>query len=144
MPLYETIFIARQDLAADDVDALAAKLSNIITEGGGKVVSKEYWGLRDLSYKVKKNARGHYYALNIDAPYKAVAELKRVIGFNENIIRTATYKVEAHENKSLLFASKTAKEYKPVVKEKDDFKKKKPVEGQSAIDLVLNQIQFDI
>jgi small subunit ribosomal protein S6 len=58
MPLYETVFIARQDLTADDVDALAAKLSKIITDGKGKIVSKEYWGLRNLSYKVKKNSRG--------------------------------------------------------------------------------------
>jgi small subunit ribosomal protein S6 len=150
-PLYETIFIARQDLAADDVDALTAKLSKIITDGGGKVVSKEYWGLRTLSYKVKKNLRGHYVALNIDSSYEAVAELKRVISFNEDIIRNATYLVEEHEGKSLLFESKTAKDYKPkpVVKEKEVTRGRAPAkpirkEGQSKLDLVLNQIQFDL
>lgn len=138
MPLYETIFIARQDLSADDVDALTAKLSKIITDGSGKVVSKEYWGLRNLTYKIKKNSRGHYVALSIDAPYPAVAELKRVISFNENIIRSATYAVEAHEGESLLFASKTAKDFKPA---KEKVKKEKE---QGRIDLVLNSIQFDI
>jgi small subunit ribosomal protein S6 len=149
MPLYETIFIARQDLAAEDVDALTAKLSKIITDGNGKVVSKEYWGLRTLSYKIKKNSRGHYVALNINAPYPAVAELKRVIGFNEDVIRNATYAVEAHEPKSLLFASNTAASYKPpVVKDKDAKDKARKEErssgNRSQLDLVLDQVQFDI
>ncbi len=139
MPLYETVFIARQDLAAEDVDALSARLSKIITEGGGKVVSKEYWGLRNLSYKVKKNSRGHYVLLNINSPYAAVAEMKRVISFNEDIIRSATYTVEKHGSKSLLAASETAKDYKPVVKNPKDKR-----ESSSKLDLVLDQIQFDI
>jgi small subunit ribosomal protein S6 len=136
MPLYETVFIARQDLAADDVDSLTARLCKIITDGGGKVVAKEYWGLRNLSYKVNKNSRGHYVLLNINSKYEAVAELKRVIGFNEDVIRSATYAVEAHEGESLLFASETAKDYKP----SKAVVKKEP----SKIDLVLDQVQFDI
>ncbi len=136
MPLYETVFIARQDLIADDVDALATKLSKIITDGKGKIVSKEYWGLRNLSYKVKKNLRGHYILLNIDADYIAVAELKRVMSFNEDIIRNVTFKVESHQEESPLFVSATAKDYKagklPVKKE------------PSKIDLVLDQVQFEV
>lgn len=138
MPLYETVFIARQDLAAEDVDALSARLSKIITDGGGKVVSKEYWGLRNLSYKVKKNSRGHYVLLNINSPYPAVAEMKRVMGFNEDIIRNATYSMEKHDGKSLLAASDNAKDYKPVVKNPKDKK------DSTKLDLVLDQIQFDI
>lgn len=137
MPLYETVFIARQDLAAEDVDALSARLSKIITNGGGKVVSKEYWGLRTLSYKVKKNSRGHYVLLNIDSPYEAVAEMKRVMSFNEDIIRNATYGVENHTGKSLLAASDSAKDFKPSVKSKDK-------KDSTKLDLVLDQIQFDI
>ncbi len=136
MPLYETVFIARQDLTADDLDALAAKLSKIVTDEKGKIVSKEYWGLRTLSYKVKKNLRGHYVLLNIDSKYAAVAELNRVMGFNEDIIRNATYAVEEHQDESPLFVSATAKDFKPgkvVVK-------KEP----SKIDLVLDQVQFDV
>lgn len=136
MPLYETVFIARQDLAADDVDALTTKLSKIITDGKGKVISKEYWGLRTLAYKVKKNARGHYVLLNIDADYSVVEELKRVMSFNENIIRSTLFKTEAHEKESLLFASATAKEYKP---------DKLPVKKEpSKADLVLDQVQFEV
>ena len=135
MPLYETVFIARQDLTAEDVDALTTKLSKIITDGKGKVVSKEYWGLRNLAYKVKKNARGHYVLFNIDSEYPAVAELNRVIGFNEDIIRSLTFVVEAHSDESELFVSANAKEYKagkvPVKKE------------PSKIDLVLDQVQFE-
>ncbi len=136
MPLYETVFIARQDLIADDVDALASKLSKIITDGNGKIVSKEYWGLRTLAYKVKKNSRGHYILLNIDSEYEAVAELKRVMGFNEDIIRSTIFKVEAHQEESPLFASVTAKDYKvgkvPAKKE------------PSKTDLVLDQVQFEV
>lgn len=136
MPLYETVFIARQDLTADDVDALTTKLSKIITDGKGKIVSKEYWGLRNLAYKVKKNARGHYVLLNINAEYPAVAELNRVMGFNEDLIRSMTFSAEAHEEESPLFVSGNAKDYKagklPVKKE------------PSKIDLVLDQVQFEV
>ena len=135
MALYETVIITRQDLAAEDVDALTNKLSKIITDGKGKIVSKEYWGLRNLAYKVKKNSRGHYVALNIDSEYEAVAELKRVIGFNEDVIRSLTFKVEAHEKESLLFVCETAKDYKAgkVVAKKEPTK----------TDLVLDKVQFE-
>jgi len=136
MPLYETVFITRQDLTADDVDALTSKLSKIITDGKGKIVSKEYWGLRNLSYKVKKNARGHYVLLNIDSPYPAVAEMKRVMGFNEDIIRSMIFATEAHQEETALFASTTAKEYKPGKL----LDKKEP----NKFDLVLDQVQFEV
>ena len=136
MPLYETVFIARQDLTAEDVDALTTKLSKIITDGKGRVVSKEYWGLRNLAYKVKKNSRGHYILLNIDAEYAAVAELNRVMGFNEDIIRNMTFLVEAHQEESPLFVSGNAKDYKAG----KVAAKKEP----SKIDLVLDQVQFEV
>jgi small subunit ribosomal protein S6 len=136
MPLYETVFIARQDLTAEDVDALTSQLSKIITDANGKIISKEYWGLRNLAYKVNKNSRGHYILLNIDAEYSAVAELNRVMGFNENIIRNMTFRVDAHQDESPLFVSSTAKDYKvgkvPTKKE------------PSKADLVLDQVQFEV
>jgi len=136
MPLYETVFITRQDLTADDVDALSAKFSKIIADGNGKVVSKEYWGLRTLPYKVKKNSRGHYVLLNISADYPAVAELNRVIGYSEDVIRTATFSVESHQEESELFLSTTAKDYKP---------NKAPVKKEpSKFDLVPDQVQFEV
>jgi small subunit ribosomal protein S6 len=136
MPLYETVFIARQDLAAEDVDALTTKLSKIITDGKGKVTFKEYWGLRNLAYKVKKNSRGHYVMLNINADYPAVAELNRVMGFNEDIIRSVTYNVEEHFDESPLFVSSTAKDYKAgkIAAKKDS----------SKFDSVLDQVQFEV
>lgn len=137
MPLYETVFIARQDLTAEDVDALTNKLAKIITDGNGKIVSKEYWGLRTLAYKVKKNSRGHYVLLNINSEFPAVAELNRVMGFNEDIIRNVTYLVEAHQDESPLFVSGNAKDYKAG---KVQVTKKEP----SKIDLVLDQVQFDV
>ena len=136
MPLYETVFITRQDLTADDVDALASKLSKIITDGKGKIVSKEYWGLRNLSYKVKKNARGHYILLNIDSEYSAVAELKRVMGFNEDIIRSLIFAVESHQEETPLFVSKTAKDFKPGKL----LEKRAP----SKADLIPDQVQFEV
>lgn len=135
MALYETVFITRQDLAAEDVDALSNKLAKIITDANGKIVSKEYWGLRNLSYKVKKNSRGHYVLFNINADYSAVAELNRVIGYSEDIIRSLTFKVEAHVDESPLFVSATAKDYKAGKVSA----KKEP----SKIDLVLDQVQFE-
>ena len=135
MALYETVFIARQDLSAEDVDALSNKLAKIITDGKGKVVSKEYWGLRNLAYKVKKNSRGHYVLINIDSEYPAVAELNRVMGFNEDIIRSSTFSVEAHQKESLLFLSNSAKDYKPG---------KTPLKKEpTKTDLVLDQVQFE-
>lgn len=136
MPLYETVFIARQDLSADDVDALTSKLSKIITDGNGKIVSKEYWGLRNLAFKVKKNSRGHYILLNIKADYAAVAELNRVIGYNEDVIRSMTFAVDSHQDESPLFGSVSAKDYKPGKPQT----KKEP----SKTDLVLDQVQFDV
>jgi small subunit ribosomal protein S6 len=134
MSLYETVFIARQDLTAEDVDALSNKFAKIITDANGKV-EKEYWGLRNLSFKVKKNSRGHYILLKINSEYPAVAELKRVMGFNEDVIRSATFAVEAHKDESYMFQSANAKDYKAG----KIATKKEP----SKLDLVIDQFQFD-
>ncbi len=135
MALYETIFIARQDLTADDVDALSDKLAKIITDGKGKILSKEYWGLRNLTYKVKKNTRGHYILLNIESDFSAVAELNRVMGFNEDIIRSVTLKGQKDAEESQLFVCTNAKDYKAGKMTKKDTTK---------YDLIQDQTQFDI
>jgi small subunit ribosomal protein S6 len=122
MAFYEVVFITRQDLTAEDVDNLSDKFAKIVTDNGGKVVSKEYWGLRNLSYKIKKNNRGHYVLFNLKSDYPAVAELKRIVGFNEDVIRSAFFKVEAHLDQSPLFISVNAKD-KPVNKAKKDLDK---------------------
>lgn len=94
MPLYESTFIARQDLSPQDVTKLTELFSGIVTEHGGKVVKTEYWGLRNLAYKVKKNKKGHYVMFGIDAPFEAVKEMERNIKINEDVIRNLTVKVE--------------------------------------------------
>ncbi len=97
MPLYEHVFLARQDLAQAQVDALAEAATKIIEEGKGKVVKTETWGLRTLAYRMVKNRKAHYVLLEIDAPAEAVAELERQAALNEDIIRMMTIRVDAHE-----------------------------------------------
>jgi small subunit ribosomal protein S6 len=97
MPLYEHVFLARQDLAQAQVDALAENATKIIEDNGGKVVRTETWGLRNIAYRIAKNRKAHYVALDFDAPAPAVAELERQTQINEDVIRYMTVKVDAHE-----------------------------------------------
>ena len=94
MALYEHVFLARQDLAQGQVDALAETATKIVEENEGKVTKVETWGLRSLAYKIAKNRKAHYVMLNIDAPAGVVAELERQTQINEDIIRYMTIKVE--------------------------------------------------
>jgi small subunit ribosomal protein S6 len=97
MPLYEHVFLARQDLAQAQVDALAENASKIVEDNGGKVVKTETWGLRSLAYRIAKNRKAHYVMLDLDAPAPAVAELERQSNINEDVIRFLTIKVDEHE-----------------------------------------------
>ena len=97
MPLYEHVFLARQDLAQAQVDALAENATKIIADNGGKVVKTETWGLRGLAYRIAKNRKAHYVMLDIDAPAPAMAELERQTGINEDVIRYMTIRVDDHE-----------------------------------------------
>lgn len=97
MALYEHVFLARQDLAQAQVDALAATATEIIETNGGKVAKTETWGLRSLAYKIAKNRKAHYVMLEFDAPGNVVAELERQTQINEDIIRYMTIKVDANE-----------------------------------------------
>jgi small subunit ribosomal protein S6 len=97
MPLYEHVFLARQDLAQAQVDALAENATNILTENGGKVVKTETWGLRSLAYRIAKNRKAHYVLMDVDAPAAAVAELERQTNINEDVIRFMTIRVDDHE-----------------------------------------------
>jgi small subunit ribosomal protein S6 len=94
MALYEHLLIARQDISAQQVDALATHLKTIVEGEGGKVEKQEYWGLRGLAYRIKKNRKGHYVLLNISAPGTAVAELERQLKINEDVLRYITVKVD--------------------------------------------------
>ncbi len=97
MALYEHVFLARQDLAQAQVDALAETATKIVQDMNGKVVKTETWGLRSLAYRIAKNRKAHYVMLEIDAPGDVVAELERQTQINEDVIRFMTVKVDAHE-----------------------------------------------
>ena len=97
MPLYEHIYLARQDVSPQQVEEMTTNLTNVLTQGGGKVTKNEYWGLKSLSYRIKKNRKAHYTLLNIDAPHSAVAEMERQQGLSEDILRFMTIRVDELE-----------------------------------------------
>ena len=97
MALYEHVFLARQDLAQAQVDALAETATKIVNDNEGRVVKTESWGLRGLAYRIAKNRKAHYVMLEIDAPTGVIAELERQTGINEDIIRYMTVRVDGHE-----------------------------------------------
>ena len=97
MPLYESVVIARQDIATTQVDTLADELTAILTEGNAKVLKRESWGLRSLTYRIKKNRKGHYVLFNIDGPASAINEYERRMRINEDVLRYLTVRVEALE-----------------------------------------------
>ena len=97
MPFYENVFIARQDLSQAQVDALADSFTAIITEKGGEVKKRESWGLRNLSFRIRKNRKGHYVLFNLDAPPAAVVEMERNMRLNEDVIRFLTVRVDELE-----------------------------------------------
>ena len=94
MALYEHVIIARQDISAQQAEALNDTLKGLIEEGGGSVAKIEYWGLRNLTYRIKKNRKGHYSLLAIDAPAPAVKEMERQLSINEDVLRYMTIRVE--------------------------------------------------
>jgi small subunit ribosomal protein S6 len=94
MNKYESVLIARQDLGASQVSSLVDSLKQVVAAQGGEVVRVDNWGLKNLSYRIKKNRKGHYVLMNISAPAQAIAEYERIMRVNEDIIRYMTVKVE--------------------------------------------------
>jgi small subunit ribosomal protein S6 len=97
MPLYEHVFIARQDVSGTQVDQLVEAFTGVVETGGGKVVETESWGLRNLAYRIKKNRKGHYVMMNIDAPSDVINELERQQRIHEDVLRYLTLRVDEHE-----------------------------------------------
>ena len=97
MALYEHIYLARQDVSPQQVEEMTNNMTEVLTQGGGKVTKNEYWGLKSLSYRIKKNRKAHYSLLNIDAPAPAVAEMERQMRINEDILRFMTVRVDELE-----------------------------------------------
>ena len=95
MPLYEHIFLARQDVTAQQVETMADQFKGVIEAGGGKVEKTEMWGVKSLAYRIKKNRKAHFTLFNLDAPPAAVAEMERQMRINEDILRFMTIRVDA-------------------------------------------------
>jgi len=97
MALYETTFIARQDVSEADVEKLTEGFTTILTSKGGKIIKTEYWGNRKLSYEINKNKRGHYSLICSDSPSDALKEMERKMRLNEDVIRHLSVKVDEIE-----------------------------------------------
>jgi small subunit ribosomal protein S6 len=97
MPLYEHVFLARQDVSGQRVDELVEQYKGVLEAGGGSVGKTEYWGLKNLSFRINKNRKAHYTLMNIDAPHAAVAEMERQMGISEDVLRYLTVRVAEHE-----------------------------------------------
>jgi small subunit ribosomal protein S6 len=97
MPLYEHVFLARQDASTQQVDELTAQMTGIVQQLGGKVTKTESWGVRSLTYRINKNRKAHFVLLNIDAPPAAIAEIERQERINEDILRFMTVRVDELE-----------------------------------------------
>ena len=97
MALYENTFITRQDMSRQDIAKLTDSIGSIVEQNGGKIVKNEYWGIRSLAYRIRKNRKGHYAMLAIDAPPAAIKEMERNMRNNEDIIRALTVRVDVIE-----------------------------------------------
>lgn len=95
MALYETVFIARQDISAKAAEDLANAFTKVINDNGGEVKGTESWGLRAMAYKIKKNRKGHYTLIHSDAPHAAIVEMERQMRLNEDVLRFVTLRLEA-------------------------------------------------
>jgi small subunit ribosomal protein S6 len=97
MPLYEHVYLARQDVSAQQVETLTAQFTGVIEQLGGKVAKAEYWGVKSLSYRIRKNRKAHMTLLNVEAPAAALAEVERQERLNEDVLRYITVRVDEHE-----------------------------------------------
>src|SRR3978361_190598 len=98
MALYEHVYMARQDVNAQQVETLTEQLKAVIQAGGGTVSKVEYWGVKSLAYRIKKNRKAHFSLINIDAPPAAITEMERQMGINEDVLRFITIRMDEHED----------------------------------------------
>ncbi|NBC34246.1 MAG: 30S ribosomal protein S6 [Alphaproteobacteria bacterium] len=111
MPYYECVFIARQDVPTAQIEGLTSYFADVLTENGGRIAKSEYWGLKALAYKIKKNRKGHYIMLNIDAPWAAVAEMERLMRLHDDVIRHLTIRAEElEEGPSIMMLAKSTRD----------------------------------
>jgi small subunit ribosomal protein S6 len=98
MALYEHVYLARQDVTPQQVETLNEQFKSVIEAHGGKIAKLEYWGVKSLAYRIKKNRKAHFTLMNIDAPSAALTEMERQMGINEDILRFITLRVDEHED----------------------------------------------
>ena len=121
MPLYESVYIARPDISATQVETLTADMTKILEENGGKVTKDEYWGLKSLAYRIKKNRKGHYSLMNIDAPAAALTEMERNMRLHEDVLRYMSIRVDEHEEEpSVMMQSKSSRDDRDRGRGRDD------------------------
>ena len=106
MPLYEHVFLARQDVTPQQVEAMVDQYKGVIEQNSGKVEKTEMWGVKSLAYRIKKNRKAHFTMFNLDAPPAAVAEMERQMRINEDILRFITIRVDALETEPSVMMQK--------------------------------------
>ena len=107
MALYESVIIGRQDLTNSQFETLIDEFTSVIKSHDGEIKKTEYWGIRNLAYKINKNRKAHYYMLNISSSPETISEYERLLGLHEDIIRFLTVKIDkVDENPSLLMNNK--------------------------------------
>lgn len=110
MPLYEHVFLARQDASAQQVEDLTKQFQGVIEGLGGKITKNEYWGVKSLSFRIRKNRKAHFTFLNLDAPPAAISEIERQERLNEDVLRFMTVRVEEHEEGPSVMMRKSDRE----------------------------------
>ena len=126
MALYEHVFLARQDVSGQQADALVEQYKGVIEAGGGKIGRVENWGLKSLTYRIKKNRKAHYLLMDIDAPADAVKEMERQMRINEDILRYITIRVDAHEEGPSAMMQKRDRDDRPRRGDRDDRGPRRP------------------
>ena len=107
MRLYESVFIARQDISTTQVESMADEFAGIITNAGGTIHKREYWGLRSLAYRIKKNRKGHYIMFNFETDGPTLKEYERIMGLNEDVLRFLNIRIEeVEEGPSIIMQNK--------------------------------------
>ncbi|MGC1942064.1 MAG: 30S ribosomal protein S6 [Pseudolabrys sp.] len=140
MPLYEHVYLARQDLSAQQVEELTTQLSGVIGQMGGKVTKNEYWGLKSLTYRIRKNRKAHMTLLNVDAPPAALNEIERQERLNEDVLRYLTIRVEAHEDGPSAMMRKSDRDDRGERGDRGDRpRRSRRDEGDDAVDAVIGE-----
>ena len=121
MALYESVYIARQDLSTQQVEALTELMSAVVTDNGATIAKTEQWGLRSLAYRIKKYRKGHYTQLTIDGPAAAVQELERQLGLHEDVLRSLTLRIDAIDMEpSAILQAKAGRDERPRRGDRED------------------------